>query len=40
MHADANYGRRDFISLKKHYKGVGFHSIYVVQLEKVIETLY
>ena len=40
MHADANDGRRDFIALKQHYKGVGVNAIDVVQTEKVIETLH
>ena len=40
MHADANDGCRDLISLKQHYKGVGVNAIDFVQAEKVIETLH
>ena len=39
-HANDDDGRRDFISLKAHYQGVGINAIDVVQAKKVIETLY
>ena len=32
-------GRLDFIALKNHYKGVGFHAINIVQADKILQDI-
>ena len=39
-HTQQQNGRPDFIALRNHYKGIGVHSINVVQADKVIYDLF
>lgn len=39
-HSHQGNGRYDFIALKDHYEGVGFHAIAVTKAEEVIATMY
>ena len=39
-HNNQGNGRADYIALKQHYEGVGFHSIEIQQAERTLQSLY
>ena len=39
-HAKQNNGRLNFISMKNHYKGVGFHAINIFQADKILQDIF
>ena len=39
-HAHHNNGSLDFIALKNHYKGVGFHAINIFQADKILQDIF
>ena len=38
--ANENNGRKDFLSLKEHYEGIGINAVNVIKAEEIIRTLY